>query len=78
MIDEFRQIMTINSGLKKLEKHSFDLQSLLPQERRGVEGKSYVLRRGDHETCVNTFAGLDRCRSQEGAKKITRNRFSGL
>ena len=44
---ELHEMRTINSGLSDLQAFGFDIQSLIPQERTGVEEPRYELRRGE-------------------------------
>jgi len=77
---EFHEVRTLNNQLAELRELGFEIDSLLPEDRTGMEGSRYTLRRGDRE------AGLDDLRSllpavreagETGAgMKITR--FKGL
>ena len=49
VIREFHEVRTINSGLEDLAELGFDIESLIPQDRTGIEEPRYVLRRGDNE-----------------------------
>lgn len=78
LLDEFHEIKTINAGLKELETFGFGIDSLYPQERTGMEGSRYVLRRGDSETGVNDLRELVGAVRAAGEKGIQVTRFKGL
>ena len=56
-ITEFHEVRTINSGLADLSKYGFDIQSLIPQDRTGIEDPRYVLRRGENEIPLEDLRG---------------------
>jgi DNA gyrase subunit B len=78
VLDEFHEIKTINAGLKELENFGFGMDSILPQERTGMEGGRYNLRRGDSETPVNDLRELVGAVRAAGEKGIQVTRFKGL
>jgi DNA gyrase subunit B len=78
LLDEFHEIKTINAGLKELESFGFGMDSILPQERTGMEGGRYNLRRGDAETPVNDLRELIGAVRAAGEKGIQVTRFKGL
>lgn len=78
LLDEFHEIKTINAGLKELEGFGFGMDSILPQERTGMEGGRYHLRRGETETPVNDLRELVGAVRAAGEKGIQVTRFKGL
>ena len=77
-INEFREVKTINTGLKDLSELGFEIDSLLPQERTGIETPRYTLKKGDNETGVNDLRGLLAAIRAAGEKGMTVTRFKGL
>ena len=54
------------------------MESLLPQERTGVEEARYILKRGETETGVDDLRGLVAAVRAAGEKGIQVTRFKGL
>jgi len=77
-ITELHEVRTINAGLKELAKLGFDVQSLIPQERTGVEEPRYVLRRGESTTQLEDLRGLPPAVRAAGEKGLQVTRFKGL
>ena len=77
-ITELHEVRTINSGLKELARFGFDVQSLIPQERTGIEEPRYVLRRGDGKTALEDLRGLPPAVRAAGEKGLHVTRFKGL
>ncbi len=77
-ITELHEVRTINAGLKELAKLGFDVQSLIPQERTGVEEPRYVLRRGESQTPLEDLRGLPPAVRNAGEKGLHVTRFKGL
>ena len=77
-ISEFHEVRTINSALKGIAKFGFDIESLLPQERTGIEEPRFILRRGDNETGVEDLRSLIGAVRAAGEKGIQVTRFKGL
>jgi DNA gyrase subunit B len=77
-LDEFHEIKTINAGLKELDSFGFSIDALFPQERTGMEGSRYTLRRGEAETGVNDLRELVGAVRSAGEKGIQVTRFKGL
>jgi DNA gyrase subunit B len=77
-ITELHEVRTINAGLSELSKMSFDIQSLIPQERTGIEEPRYVLRRGDSAIPLEDLRGLPPAIRSAGEKGLTITRFKGL
>ncbi len=77
-INEFHEVRTINAALKGISEFGFDIDSLLPQERTGIEGARYILRRGENETGVEDLRSLIGAVRAAGEKGIHVTRFKGL
>ena len=77
-VTELHEVRTINSGLGELAEFGFDIQSLIPQERTGVEDPRYVLRRGEHEGGLEDLRGLLPAIRAAGEKGLQVTRFKGL
>jgi DNA gyrase subunit B len=77
-ITELHEVRTINAGLSELSKMSFDIQSLIPQERTGIEEPRYVLRRGDNAIPMEDLRALPPAIRAAGEKGLTITRFKGL
>ena len=77
-ITELHEVRTINSGLEELKEFGFGIQSLIPQERTGVEDPRYVLRRGEHEKALDDLRDLPPAVREAGEKGMTITRFKGL
>ena len=77
-ITEFHEVRTINSGLEDLVRFGFDAQSLIPQERTGIEEPRYRLRRGDSEIPLEDLRGLLPAVRAAGEKGLQITRFKGL
>ncbi len=77
-VTELHEVRTINAGLKELEELGFDVQSLIPQERTGMEEPRYVLRRGDSITPLEDLRGLPPAVRAAGEKGLHVTRFKGL
>ena len=77
-ITELHEVRSINSGLKSLGEMGFDIQSLIPQQRTGVQEARYLLRRGENEIGLEDLRGLLGAVRQAGEKGLTITRFKGL
>ena len=77
-VTELHEVRTINRGLADLAEMGFDVQSLITQERTGVEDPRYVLRRGDSEIPVEDLRGLLTAVRAAGEKGLHVTRFKGL
>ncbi len=77
-VTELHEVRTINSGLGELAEFGFGIQSLIPQERTGVEDPRYILRRGDHEGPLEDLRGLLPAIRAAGEKGLQVTRFKGL
>jgi len=77
-ITELHEVRTINTYLSDLSEMGFDIQSLMTQERTGVEEARYKLIQGDHETGLEDLRGLLSAVRKAGEKGLTITRFKGL
>ena len=77
-IIELHEVRTINSGLKELAAMGFDLQSLVPQERTGLETPRYIVRCNDSEIPLHDLRGLPTAIREAGQRGWTITRFKGL
>ncbi len=81
-ITELHEVKTINTALKDLNELGFDIQSLIPQERTGMQDARYKLIKGDDES--GSEIGLEDLRGLLGAVRaagergLTITRFKGL
>ena len=78
ILSEFHEVKTINSGLKELEKFGFNIESLIPKDRTGIEEPRYVLTRGDSTTGVEDLRSLVGAVRAAGEKGMQVTRFKGL
>ena len=77
-IVELHEVRTINTALADLREMNFDIQSLIPQERTGIEEPRYVLRRGENEIGIEDLRGLLAAVRAAGEKGLQVTRFKGL
>jgi len=77
-ITELHEVRTVNAGLKDLAAMNFDVQSLIPQERTGIETPRYILRRGESETPLADLRSLLPAVRAAGEKGLQVTRFKGL
>lgn len=77
-ITELHEVRTINAGLKDLAALNFDVQSLIPQDRTGLETPRYVLQRGESETPLGDLRSLLPAIRAAGEKGLQVTRFKGL
>jgi DNA gyrase subunit B len=77
-IIELHEVRTINAAMRELSEMGFDIQSLIPQERTGVEEPRYVLRRGEHESALEDLRQLLPAIRAAGEKGLQVTRFKGL
>ena len=77
-IREFHEVRTINSGLEDLARMGWDVETLIPQERTGIEIPRYVLRRGENEIPLDDLRGLLPAVRSAGEKGLQITRFKGL
>jgi DNA gyrase subunit B len=76
-IVELHEVRSINNQLAELRKMGFEIDSLIPQERTGVEEPRYRLRRGESTTGLETFAACWRPSAAAGEKGLQVTRFKG-
>ena len=75
---EFHEVRSINTYLAELRKMGFEIDSLIPQERTGLEESRYVVRRGEHEQGLEDLRGLLAAVRAAGEKGLQITRFKGL
>ena len=78
LITEFHEVRTINTGLKDLEAFGFNVESLMPVERTGIEEPRFVLRRGENATSLHDLRSLPPAIRTAGEKGMSITRFKGL
>jgi len=77
-IVEFHEVRSINSQLAELRRMGFEIGSLIPEERTGLEEPRYLLRRGDLTSGLNDLRGLLAAVRASGEKGLQITRFKGL
>ena len=77
-IVEFHEVRSINNQLAELRKMGFEIDSLIPQERTGVEEPRYQLRRSESTTGLDDLRGLLAAVRAAGEKGLQITRFKGL
>jgi DNA gyrase subunit B len=77
-LTEFHEVRTINSSLKDLREMGFEIETLIPQERTGVEEPRFALRRGENTTGVEDLRELLSAVRAAGEKGLQVTRFKGL
>ena len=77
-IVEFHEVKTINAGLQTMTEMGFNVESLLPTERTGMQQPRYLVRRGDAEIVLEDLRGLPGAIRAAGEKGMTVTRFKGL
>ena len=77
-IVEFHEVRSINNQLAELRKMGFEIDSLIPQERTGIEESRYQLRRGELVTGLEDLRGLLTAVRAAGEKGLQITRFKGL
>ncbi|QEG32745.1 DNA gyrase subunit B [Bythopirellula goksoeyrii] len=77
-IVELHEVRTINTLLKDLSELGFEIESLIPEDRTGLEGSRYMLRRGENETGLDDLRGLPAAIRAAGEKGLQITRFKGL
>ena len=77
-IVELHEVRSLNNQLAELAKIGFDIQSLIPQQRTGIQESRYKLRRGDSESGLDDLRGLLSGVRSAGQKGLTITRFKGL
>ena len=77
-IIELHEVRTINGALEELKEFGLDIQSLIPQERTGMQDPRYILRRGEHEKALEDLRALPPAVREVGEKGLLVTRFKGL
>jgi DNA gyrase subunit B len=77
-IVELHEVRSINALLTDLKEMGFDIQSLIRQERTGLETPRYTLRRGENEIGLEDLRGLLGAVRSAGEKGLKVTRFKGL
>jgi len=77
-IVELHEVRSINNQLAELREMGFEIDSLIPQERTGVEEPRYRLRRGELVTGLDDLRGLLTAVRAAGEKGLQVTRFKGL
>jgi DNA gyrase subunit B len=75
---ELHEVRSINTQLALLRSMGFEIDSLLPQERTGIEEPRYRLRRGDSTIGLDDLRGLLAAIHAAGEKGLQVTRFKGL
>jgi DNA gyrase subunit B len=77
-IVEFHEVRSINNQLAELREMGFEIDSLIPQDRTGIEEPRYVLRRGESSSGLTDLRGLLTAIRAAGEKGLQITRFKGL
>jgi DNA gyrase subunit B len=77
-IVELHEVRSINNQLAELREMGFEIDSLVPQERTGIEEPRYRLRRGELVTGLDDLRGLLTAVRAAGEKGLQVTRFKGL
>lgn len=75
---ELHEVRSLNRQLQDLRGHGFEIDSLFPIHRTGVEGSRYRLRRGESEVGVEDLRSLLTSIREAGEKGWQITRFKGL
>ncbi|HUY87943.1 MAG TPA: DNA gyrase subunit B [Pirellulales bacterium] len=77
-IVELHEVRSLNNQLSELAKMNFDIQSLIRQQRTGLQTARYTLRRGENEIGLEDLRGLLAAVRSAGEKGLQITRFKGL
>jgi len=77
-IVELHEVRSINNQLAELRNMGFEIDSLIPQERTGIEEPRYRLCRGELATGLEDLRGLLGAVRAAGEKGLQVTRFKGL
>lgn len=77
-IVELHEVRSINNQLADLRGMGFEIDSLIPQERTGIEEPRYILRRGELTSGLEDLRGLLTAIRAAGEKGLQVTRFKGL
>ncbi len=75
---ELHEVRSINTHLAELRAMGFELDSLIPQDRTGLDEPRYKLRRGDSVIGLEDLRGLLAAVRSAGEKGLQITRFKGL
>jgi DNA gyrase subunit B len=75
---ELHEVRSLNSALAELRSMGFDISSLIPQERTGLDEPRYRLRRGEQVIGLDDLRGLLTAVRSAGEKGLQITRFKGL
>jgi DNA gyrase subunit B len=75
---ELHEVRSVNAQLALLRSMGFEINSLLAQERTGVQESRYYLRRGENSTGLEDLRGLLTAVRAAGEKGMQVTRFKGL
>jgi len=75
---ELHEVRSINNHLADLRSMGFELDSLIPQERTGLDEPRYRLRRGEQTIGLEDLRGLLTAVRSAGEKGLQITRFKGL
>jgi len=75
---ELHEVRSINNHLAELRAMGFELDSLIPQDRTGLDEPRYRLRRGDSVIGLEDLRGLLAAVRSAGEKGLQITRFKGL
>ncbi|MDD4269125.1 MAG: DNA gyrase subunit B [Thermoguttaceae bacterium] len=77
-IVELHEVRSINNQLSELRTMGFDINSLIPQDRTGIQEPRYTLRRGETITPLDDLRGLLPAIRAAGERGLQITRFKGL
>jgi DNA gyrase subunit B len=77
-IVELHEVRSMNAHLAELRATGFEIESLIPQDRTGIEEPRYRLRRGDSTIGLDDLRGLLAAIRTAGEKSLHITRFKGL
>ena len=77
-IVELHEVRTVNTLLGDLSTLGFSIDALIPEDRTGLEGSRYTLRRGENETGLEDLRSLPGAIRAAGEKGLKITRFKGL
>ena len=77
-IVEFHEVRSLNNQLAELRKMGFEIGSLIPEDRTGIEEPRYRFRRGESDTGLEDLRGLLAAVRAAGEKGLQITRFKGL
>ena len=72
------EVRSLNRQLADLREMGFEINTLIPEKRTGLEGSRYYLRKGDAETGIDDLRELLTAVRHSGEKGFIITRFKGL